>query len=84
MAGRFVAEVESLRPGIDQGRTASRAVGYRQILDALDIGDDPDTAREPNDRGHETPCASAEILVPARPECSLGGIPSQISRSLAR
>lgn len=43
----FVAEVESLRPGIDQGRTASRAVGYRQILDALDIGDDPDTAREP-------------------------------------
>lgn len=43
----FVAEVESLRPAIDQGRTASRAVGYRQILDALDAEEDPDSAREP-------------------------------------
>ena len=43
----FVEEVESLRDRLAQARTASRAVGYRQILDALDSGEDPDTARTP-------------------------------------
>ncbi|TXH31226.1 MAG: tRNA (adenosine(37)-N6)-dimethylallyltransferase MiaA [Actinobacteria bacterium] len=43
----FVGEVESLRERLTRARTASRAVGYRQILDALGAGEDPDTAREP-------------------------------------
>jgi tRNA dimethylallyltransferase len=43
----FVEEVESLRDRLARARTASRAVGYRQILDALDDGKDPDTARSP-------------------------------------
>ncbi|HRY09335.1 MAG: tRNA (adenosine(37)-N6)-dimethylallyltransferase MiaA [Actinobacteria bacterium] len=43
----FVAEVVGLRERLTRARTASRAVGYRQILDALDAGEDPDTAREP-------------------------------------
>jgi len=43
----FVAEVQALRPGLAKARTASRAVGYRQVLDALDADRDPDSAREP-------------------------------------
>lgn len=43
----LVAEVLGLQPDLGTSRTASRAVGYRQILDALAAGRDPDTAREP-------------------------------------
>jgi tRNA dimethylallyltransferase len=43
----LVAEVDRLLPQLRAGRTASRAVGYRQILDAIASGQDPDTAREP-------------------------------------
>lgn len=41
----FVAEVRRLAPRMS--RTAAGAVGYRQILDALASGDDPDSALEP-------------------------------------
>lgn len=40
----FVAEVSRLGPRM--GRTAAAAVGYRQILEALNVGEDPATARE--------------------------------------
>jgi tRNA dimethylallyltransferase len=43
----LVAEVDRLLPQLRAGRTASRAVGYRQILDAIASGQDPDAAREP-------------------------------------
>ena len=42
----LVGEVLGLAERLRRARTASRAVGYRQLLDALDRGDDPDTARE--------------------------------------
>lgn len=42
----LVAEVLGLAERLRRARTASRAVGYRQILEAVDRGDDPDTARE--------------------------------------
>lgn len=45
-AAGFVAEVRGLQPELLEARTASRAVGYRQILDALLARHDPDTARE--------------------------------------
>ena len=43
----FVAEVEALRPALTSARTASRAVGYRQILEAMVSGTDPDAAKAP-------------------------------------
>jgi len=43
----FVDEVETLRPALESARTASRAVGYRQILDAMVSGTDPEVARAP-------------------------------------
>lgn len=43
----FVGEVRALRDRLLHARTASRAVGYRQILDALESGEDPDIARGP-------------------------------------
>lgn len=42
----FVEEVTKLRPELERARTASRAVGYRQILDALHADQDPALARE--------------------------------------
>lgn len=46
-ADGLVAEVESLQPDLAVSRTASRAVGYAQILAALAAGQDPQTAKEP-------------------------------------
>ncbi len=46
-AAGFVDEVRALRPALESARTASRAVGYRQILEALVSGTDPDAAKEP-------------------------------------
>lgn len=43
----LVAEVRELLPALRDARTASRAVGYRQIMAALAEGRDPDTAHEP-------------------------------------
>jgi tRNA dimethylallyltransferase len=43
----FVGEVEALRDRLAEARTASRAVGYRQILDALAAGENPAAARGP-------------------------------------
>jgi tRNA dimethylallyltransferase len=43
----FVDEVRGLRAGLEEGRTAALAVGYRQILDAWRSGRDPDTAVQP-------------------------------------
>lgn len=44
----FVGEVRTLRDrGLEQGVTASKALGYAQILKALRTGNDPDSAREP-------------------------------------
>ena len=43
----FVAEVVSLQRRLAPSRTASRAVGYRQILDALAAEHDPELAKEP-------------------------------------
>jgi len=46
-AGGFVAEVERLAAeGLREGPTASRALGYAQVLDQLAGGLDPDEARE--------------------------------------
>ena len=42
----LVAEVLDLAERLRRARTASRAVGYRQILDALDRGEDPDSAQD--------------------------------------
>jgi tRNA dimethylallyltransferase len=44
-ASGFVEEVRGLAPRM--GRTASRAVGYRQVLDALAADADPDNAMQP-------------------------------------
>jgi tRNA dimethylallyltransferase len=45
-AAGFVGEVRRLeRDGLRQGRTASRALGYRQVLDFLDGTTDEETAR---------------------------------------
>jgi tRNA dimethylallyltransferase len=47
-AGGLVDEVRSLAAsGLRSGRTASRALGYQQVLAALDAGQDPGTAAEP-------------------------------------
>ena len=44
----LVDEVRSLAArGLRSGRTASRALGYQQVLAALDVGKDPGTAAEP-------------------------------------
>jgi tRNA dimethylallyltransferase len=44
----LVAEVRDLLPrGLREGRTASRALGYRQVIAALDAGTDPAAAAEP-------------------------------------
>ncbi len=43
----FVAEVVGLQPRLGFSRTASRAVGYRQILEALVAHEDPELAKEP-------------------------------------
>jgi tRNA dimethylallyltransferase len=42
----LVAETRGLLPlGLREGRTASRALGYRQVLEALDAADPPDLDR---------------------------------------
>lgn len=46
-AAGFVEEVRGLQPELLHARTAARAVGYRQILAALQARLDPETAREP-------------------------------------
>ena len=44
----LVAEVRDLLPGgLREGRTASQALGYRQVIAALDAGTDPAAAAEP-------------------------------------
>jgi tRNA dimethylallyltransferase len=46
-AAGFVAEVEALAAdGLREGPTASRALGYAQVLAQLDGALDPDEARE--------------------------------------
>jgi len=50
-AAGLVEEVRQLLPlGLREGRTASRALGYQQILAALDAGADPACAAEPTAR----------------------------------
>ncbi len=45
LEGGLVAETRGLLAhGLRDGRTASRALGYRQVLDALDAADPPDLA----------------------------------------
>lgn len=46
-AAGLVEEVRGLLPGLRAGRTASRALGYQQVLDALDAGTDPAAAATP-------------------------------------
>ena len=47
-ADGLVEEVRALlRVGLREGVTASRALGYAQVIAALDAGDDGDMAREP-------------------------------------
>ncbi|MCU0297766.1 MAG: tRNA (adenosine(37)-N6)-dimethylallyltransferase MiaA [Candidatus Nanopelagicales bacterium] len=46
-AAGLVAEVASLHPALAASRTASRAVGYAQILAAFAADQDPETAKEP-------------------------------------
>ncbi|MFN2495212.1 MAG: tRNA (adenosine(37)-N6)-dimethylallyltransferase MiaA [Pseudonocardiaceae bacterium] len=47
-AGGLVEEVRALLPrGLREGRTASRALGYQQVLAALDAGTDPASAAAP-------------------------------------
>ncbi|HEX8761888.1 MAG TPA: tRNA (adenosine(37)-N6)-dimethylallyltransferase MiaA [Pseudonocardiaceae bacterium] len=47
----LIEEVRELLPlGLRQGRTAARALGYRQVLAALDAGVDPCCAAEPTAR----------------------------------
>jgi tRNA dimethylallyltransferase len=47
----LVEEVRALLPrGLREGRTASRALGYQQVLAALDSGADPASAAEPTTR----------------------------------
>jgi len=44
----FVAEVQQLREqGLENGLTASKALGYAQLLEALNSGRDPESARQP-------------------------------------
>ncbi|MGH4021611.1 MAG: tRNA (adenosine(37)-N6)-dimethylallyltransferase MiaA [Pseudonocardiaceae bacterium] len=50
-AGGLVEEVRWLeRQGLREGRTASRALGYQQVLAALDAGNDPTAAAGPTAR----------------------------------
>jgi len=49
-AAGLAEEVRGLLPGLRAGRTASRALGYRQILAALDAGTDPAHAAAPTAR----------------------------------
>jgi len=50
-AGGLVDEVHALlHRGLRSGRTASRALGYQQVLQALDAGADPGSAAEPTAR----------------------------------
>lgn len=49
-AAGLVKEVRGLLPGLRAGRTASRALGYQQILAALDAGIDPADAAVPTAR----------------------------------
>ena len=44
MGEGFIEEVRALRSGM--GRTASGALGYRQVLDALQTDEDLDLARQ--------------------------------------
>ncbi|TCK25262.1 tRNA (adenosine(37)-N6)-dimethylallyltransferase MiaA [Pseudonocardia endophytica] len=45
LSSGLLAETRALLPlGLRDGRTASRALGYRQVLDALDAADPPDLA----------------------------------------
>jgi tRNA dimethylallyltransferase len=47
----LVDEVRALLPrGLREGRTASRALGYQQVLAALESGADPASAAEPTAR----------------------------------
>ena len=49
-AAGLVEEVRGLLPGLRAGRTASRALGYQQVLAALDAGTDPADAAAPTAR----------------------------------
>ncbi|MQA14351.1 MAG: tRNA (adenosine(37)-N6)-dimethylallyltransferase MiaA [Pseudonocardiaceae bacterium] len=50
-AAGLVEEVWSLLPrGLREGRTASRALGYQQVLAAIDAGEDPGAAAGPTAR----------------------------------
>jgi tRNA dimethylallyltransferase len=46
-ADGLVAEVASLQPALGASRTASRAVGYAQVMAAVAAGQDPEAAKEP-------------------------------------
>ena len=64
----FVAEVARLADrGLRAGRTASRALGYRQVLDFLAGEITEEEARAPYGAGHATVRPPAGLLVPAGP-----------------
>ena len=62
------AEVRSLAAqGLREGRTASRALGYQQLLRYLDGEWTLDEARRRDDQGHQAVRPPPGILVPPRP-----------------
>ena len=68
-AAGFVDEVRRAgRAGLREGRTASRALGYRQVL-ACSAGDgcDEDAAQGRDSRGHPPVRPPPAVLVPPRP-----------------
>ena len=68
--GGLVDEVRALLDaGLRDGTTASRALGYAQVLAAIDAGADDDERAKPGLDIHRHPSlrAPAALLVPARP-----------------
>ena len=62
------AEVRGLvAQGLCEGRTASRALGYQQLLRYLDGAVDPRRSPPGNDQGHQAVRSPPGILVPPRP-----------------
>lgn len=78
----LVEEVQGLAGRM--GRTAARAVGYREVLAALASGDDPATAMEPTIRATRRLARKQRKWFGRDPRVTWGRTPSQVAQILGR
>ncbi|MEZ5185931.1 MAG: tRNA (adenosine(37)-N6)-dimethylallyltransferase MiaA [Candidatus Nanopelagicales bacterium] len=80
----LVDEVLAIRPELEASRTASRAVGYRQILDVLAADQDPVLAKEPTVAATRRLARKQRAWFRRDPKLRWAQSPSQVHEILGR